>query len=205
MAINEKTRQLMIKQTAEVYRIHAKALRAAESGVKAMDGKMLNARVDKAVEEAIKAKIQGNYYMETVTSGGTFKLRGSCMDNSYRILDENGEATCSVGYTDNRSEVFEIGTYADMFSTTPAGKWKVKADAIIPAMELTADNMEEMAEKTEAILDEIREMEQEFQAIADSLRTFQKKFSWAAQELTGLRYDLRYSGPFETKNYKVRV
>lgn len=201
--MNENTRKTMMNATARAYREHAAALRAIIPVVNKFDGKIIDKRFETAMNAA--ALPDGlNYHFSWVTTCGQLEIKAYNHNRSYRETPDTPGGYACTGYIKNECAHVRAGEYADVFETTPGGKWRIRAAAIVPAIEAEAERAEKDAADVEQALENRDLMVSELQAIADQLRNFEKKYSHEARDLNGLYYCLNYSGSHDTRDYSIR-
>lgn len=201
--MNESTRKTMINATAKAYREHAAALRAIVPVISKFDGKILDKRLETAMNAA--ALPDGmKYHFSWSANYGEFRISAYNHNRSYKETPDTPGGYACTGYIKNESICVYVGKYADVFDTTPGGKWRIRAAAIIPAIEAEANRAENDAAEVEKALENRAAMVAELQAIADQLRAFEKKYSHEARDLNGVYYSLNYCGSSDTRDYSIR-
>lgn len=201
--MNENTRKTMMSATARVYREHAAALRAIIPVVSKFDGKIIDKRFETAMNAAELPRGLEYHFSYATTCGG-LEIGAYNYNRSYKETPETPGGYACTGYVQNERANVYAGAYADVFETTPGGKWRIRAAAIIPAIEAEAERAEKDAADVEQAAENRAAMVEELQAIADRLRAFEKKYSHEARDLNGLYYSLNYCGSTSTRDYSIR-
>lgn len=198
--MNEKTRATHIVNTVRVYREHADALRAIIPAVEAMDGKMLNKKLDDAMNAAtLPAGLK--YHFAWGSGHSRFKIEAYNCNRSYKETPDTPDGYACTGYIDNERTYLSID-FDQATTPTESGKSRINAAAIVEALEEEAQHNEKRA----AALEETdgAQMLKDAQAISDALRVYREKYDTRSRELYGLDIRIeRNSGKYN--NYELRT
>jgi hypothetical protein len=197
--MNEKTRSAMLEKTIKVYRENAAALMAIIPVIEKFDGKVFNRRFENAMNVAtmpdgIKC------HFNTSLRFATFEIEVYNYNRSYKhIPDDPNEYACT-GYITNERAYCTIESNI-AFRTNAAGNYTICAPAIIEAVKKAAAYNEEKAAEIEKAIEQRPEMVEFFRAIAAQMKEFNDTYSSTARNLLGIKFELRYSGDSETRDY----
>ena len=172
----EDIRRRRMEKTAEVYDIHAKAMRDVIPVIQKFDGKVLNKRLDTAMATVLPKGMSAKW----ITWCDMFTIEFHFMDNYYK------DGQYSVDYTENREATVRCGRYTDVFETTASGNWKIKAEPIINKLNERADVMESRAAAIHEAIAKADEIVAEAQAAVDPLIQFNHKYDSEIRELLGV-------------------
>ena len=168
-----ENKKMMLEKTAEVYEMHSKAMLTLIPVFERFDGKVIDRRLD----TAMTGDLPEGQVAKWKTEYGYLKI-GLWNDFSFQ---------CGKywEYPENRSTVYSLGKYEEVFESTPSGKWRIKAAPIIEALEGASGYYSFKAEETRKVLNNADAIIEGMKERVKELNRYQGQFDYEAMDILG--------------------
>lgn len=197
------SRENYIINTIRVYRENAAALRSIKNTVKGFDGKVLNKRLETALNNTtLPDGISAHF-----TAGIDYDYFKISVYNYNRSFpnDPNSDGYVSTCYVDNETTNASIGKANEIFAQNSNYNYLVNADIIIEKLEEKAAYNERKAADLEKALKDRETIVKEFQDICTAFAEFNHKYDHTVLESLGILYSMRYDGSTNLKDYTIKT
>lgn len=170
--MNEE-KKIMLKKMADVYRMHSEAMLTLIPVVESFDGKVFNKRLETAMTNALP----DGQYVKLYAEYGSLKI------------SVNINACCECGnhyyYPANQREVYYVGRREAVFTTTPAGKWRINSAPIVERMKEAADYYAKQADEFDKVRLEADNILTEMRKRVQEINQYQNQFDSLALDILG--------------------